>query len=67
MERFLGYPDYVSIPELTKEYLVFVAQVHTIEEIPLEEINGFMTGLFEFENFVQRLTNLKNDGIITPC
>lgn len=43
------FKTYEDIPPLTKEYVIYVANTKTVEEIPLDEINGFMLMLYEAE------------------
>lgn len=42
------YKSYSEIPTLTREYIQFVADTKTITEIPLEDINSFLTGNAEY-------------------
>lgn len=42
------FETYADIPQFTKEYVVYVVG-HDIENIPLEDINSFMVGLYEYE------------------
>jgi len=43
------FKTYEDIPQLTKEYIVYVAGEEFLEKIPLDEINGFMLMLYEAE------------------
>jgi hypothetical protein len=43
------FKSYEDIPPLTKEYVIYVADAKTVEEIPLDDINGFMLMLCEAE------------------
>ena len=37
-----NFKTYEDIPPPTKEYILTVADAKTVEEIPLEDINGFL-------------------------
>lgn len=43
------FATYDEIPILTKEYIVYVSGDNDIENIPLDDINGFMLMLCEAE------------------
>lgn len=43
------FKTYDDIPALTKEYVVYVAGEKNVEDIPLDDINGFMVMLYEAE------------------
>jgi hypothetical protein len=43
------FETYADIPTLTKEYIVYVAGEAKIENIPLDDINGFMLMLYDAE------------------
>jgi hypothetical protein len=43
------FKTYEDIPLLTKEYIVYVAEEAEIENIPLDDINGFMLMLYDAE------------------
>lgn len=43
------FKTYEDIPPLTKEYVICVADAKMVEEIPLDDINGFMLMMFEAE------------------
>jgi hypothetical protein len=43
------FRTYDDIPTLTKEYIVYVAGEDKLENIPLDDINSFMLGLYEYE------------------
>jgi len=43
------FKTYEDIPLLTKEYIVYVAGEAEIENIPLDDINGFMLMLYDAE------------------
>lgn len=43
------FATYDDIPLLTKEYIVYVSGDNDIENIPLDDINGFMLMLYEAE------------------
>ena len=38
----MNYKEYTEIPLQLREYLEAVSESNSLEEIPLEEINGFM-------------------------
>ncbi len=42
------FKTYEDIPQFTKEYVIYVTG-YDLEKIPLEDINGFMVGLYEYE------------------
>jgi hypothetical protein len=46
------YKTYEEIPLLIKEYIQTVADTKDIIEIPLDDINGFLTGLREYDKIV---------------
>jgi hypothetical protein len=41
----MPYKEYAEIPLLIKEYVLTVSNGKRIEDIPLDEINGFLAGL----------------------
>lgn len=43
------FKTYDEIPTLTKEYIVYVAGIDKLEELPLEDINGFMLMIYDAE------------------
>ena len=43
------FRTYADIPALTREYIVYVAGVKEPEELPLEDINGFMLMIYDAE------------------
>ena len=45
---YKAYRDYDEIPVLVKDYILTVADANQIEQIPLEEINSFLSGLTEY-------------------
>jgi hypothetical protein len=51
------YKTYDEIPVMVKEYIVTVAQAKTIQEVPLSDINSFLTGLQEYDKMTA-----ENDG-----
>ena len=53
----LFYKTYEEIPIPIKEYIVTVAEAKTIQEIPLVDINEFLTGLQEYDKIT-----MENDG-----
>ena len=46
---FAPFKSYEDIPPLTKEYVVYVADTKSIEEISLDDINGLVLMLSEVE------------------
>lgn len=44
------FKSYEEIPLLTREYIVYVSGEKNLDSVPLEDINGFMLMLYEFEN-----------------
>lgn len=55
------FKSYDDIPPLTREYIVYVTEEKVIENIPLEDINTFMTMQYEIEN--DRLADFE-DGLV---
>ena len=47
--KLAPFKTFEEIPLMTKEYIVYVSGEKTIEQIGLEEINGFMAMLYEAE------------------
>jgi len=45
----MGYKEYTEIPFNLREYLESVSESNSLEEIPMEEINGFMQMMEEVE------------------
>lgn len=45
MEKFVKFYAYEEIPQLTKDYILTVADAEYIEQISLEDINTFLEGL----------------------
>ena len=45
----MGYKEYTEIPFHLREYFESLAESNSLEEIPLEEINGFMQMMEEVE------------------
>ena len=43
------FKTYDDIPALTREYIVYVTDAKMVEEIPLDDINGFMLMLYDAE------------------
>lgn len=41
------YQTYTEIPQLMCEYILTVAEKRSIMDIPLEDINSFLSGLHE--------------------
>lgn len=62
LEGFKFFFDYEEIPQLTKEYIMTVADAEYIEEIPLEEINSFLAGLYEFKGMTIEQADVYEDG-----
>lgn len=46
MKKFYSYEE---IPVATREYILTVADAERIQDIPLQDINGFLQGLHEWE------------------
>ncbi len=46
------YTDHSEIPGPIRSYIMTVADADNISEIPLQEINGFLNGLDEYERGV---------------
>jgi len=44
-----NFKSYEEIPATITNYILTVANVHNIGQIPLHEINNFLNGLDEFE------------------
>jgi len=55
--KFLTYAE---IPYFEKEYILTVANVKNIEELPLEDINGMFEGFAEYEK--QKVNEEYEDG-----
>ena len=45
----MSFKEYTEIPFHLREYLESVSESNSLEEIPLEEINGFMQMMEEVE------------------
>ena len=43
------YANFEEIPQLTKEYIVYVCGEQDLENVPLEDINSFMDMLYTAE------------------
>ena len=43
------FKDYEDVPILVRQYIETVADVYNYAEIPLEDINEFLAGLYEFK------------------
>lgn len=56
--------EYGEIPVLMQEYLTFVADVNTITDLPIEEINEYLRGLddFEFDAYKRERYEEYSDG-----
>lgn len=61
-EVFQPFFDYQEIPQLTKEYILAVADANQIEQIPLEEINDFLAGLYQFKGMTVEQAEQYEDG-----
>lgn len=46
------YKTYTEIPLLIQEYIQVVADVKTITDVPLEDINSFLTGQKEYAKMI---------------
>jgi hypothetical protein len=46
VKKFYSYEE---IPLATREYLLLVADAESITDIPLQDINGFLYGLHDWE------------------
>jgi hypothetical protein len=44
--KIAPFKCYEDIPQLTKEYIVYVSGEKELEKVPLTEINGFMEMLY---------------------
>ena len=56
------YNDYEEIPVLTRQYIETVADVRTFTQIPLDEINSFLAGLYEFKGMTIEQADMYEDG-----
>ena len=45
----MNYKEYTEIPFQLREYLEAVSESNSLEDIPLEEINGFMQMMEELD------------------
>lgn len=54
----MTYRTYAEIPIFTKEYIQTVANVKDIDQVSLDDINGFLTGLQEYA----KMSNENNEG-----
>lgn len=61
-EVFTPFFAYEEIPQLTKEYILTVADANQIEQIPLEEINDFLAGLYQFKGMTIEQADMYEDG-----
>ena len=52
MPRY-NYKKYSEIPAYMRDYLLSVSNSDNIEDVSLEDINGFLNGLEEWEREVQ--------------
>lgn len=43
------FKTYEEIPQLTKEYIVYVSGEPNLEKVPLEDINSFLEMIYEVE------------------
>jgi hypothetical protein len=62
MKKFIKFYAYEEIPQLTKDYLLTVADADFIEEIPLEDINSFLQGLAEYDK--QKLAEWEDGWVL---
>tara|TARA_R100000988_G_C3864213_1_gene100711 strand:+ start:138 stop:311 length:174 start_codon:yes stop_codon:yes gene_type:complete len=51
-KNMYDYTDHSEIPGPIRSYIMTVADADNISEIPLQEINGFLNGLDEYERGV---------------
>ena len=56
------YKDYEEVPVLTRQYIETVADVRTFTQIPLEEINDFLAGLYQFKGMSIEQADQYEDG-----
>tara|TARA_B110000483_G_scaffold241105_1_gene323267 strand:+ start:1617 stop:1820 length:204 start_codon:yes stop_codon:yes gene_type:complete len=48
MNNVYKYSSYKEIPDTIESYIITVADVKMLEQVPLEDINSFLNGLEEF-------------------
>lgn len=56
------YKDHEEIPILVRQYIETVADVYDYAQIPLEEINSFLAGLYEFKGLTIEQADEWEDG-----
>ncbi len=49
MSDVYKYSTYEEIPISVESYIITVADVKALEQVPLEDINSFLNGLEEFD------------------
>ena len=49
MSNVYKYSTYEEIPISVASYIITVADVKALEQVPLEDINSFLNGLEEFD------------------
>ena len=49
MSNVYKYSTYEEIPISVESYIITVADVKALEQVPLEDINSFLNGLEEFD------------------
>ena len=49
MNKVYKYSTYEEIPFSVESYIISVADVHALEQVPLEDINSFLNGLEEYD------------------
>ncbi len=59
MNALFNYPDYISVPEIIKDYIKTVADVKVIEAVTLEDINEFLKMLYETIEVTENETGLQ--------
>lgn len=47
--RCAPFKTYEDIPPLTREYIVYVSGEKNLDSVPLDDINGFMLMLYDYE------------------
>jgi len=49
MNNVYKYSSYKEIPDTIESYIITVADVKMLEQVPLEDINSFLNGLEEYD------------------
>jgi hypothetical protein len=49
MQEVYKYTTYEEIPVTVESYIISVAAVRALEQVPLEDINSFLNGLEEYD------------------